>query len=249
MSKTRLNRFIAECGVCSRREADNYIKEGRVEVNGVIQKDFFIDIDPEKDIVKVDGEKIKPQRKVYILMNKPKGFVCTLSDEKNRPKITDLIKTNIRVYPVGRLDFNTTGALILTNDGDFANFLLSPKNKIPRVYITKLNRPLQEEDKERLKKGIILDGRKSKFEDIYFKSSKKLNYPIIIASEGRNHFVKNMFKALGYFVEELHRESFANLNVNELPLGKWRYLSLDEVEKIYKFFGSDKYDKKSITKK
>lgn len=241
-SEVRLNKFIAESGICSRRKADEYIKEGRVEVNGLIVRDYFLQINPEKDIVKVDGERIKVQEKIYILLNKPKGFVCTLSDEKNRPKVVDLVKINKRLYPVGRLDFNTTGALILTNDGDFANFIISSRNKIPRVYRVVLNKPLEEEDRERLLKGIILDKRKSKFEEILLKSKKSSRHLLVTATEGRNHFVKNMFKSLGYFVEELHRESIANLTVNDLPIGKWRYISKNEVKKIYELF------EKKITK-
>lgn len=228
----RLNKLIAQSGFEARRKAEELILQGRISVNNQIVMEPGRLIDYENDLVLLDGEKIKIQPKVYFLLNKPRGFVSTVSDEKKRPTVTQLIKTNFRIYPVGRLDYSTTGVLILTNDGDFSNLLLRPRNKIPRVYRAFINKPLEEKDKNRLLKGIILDGKKGRFLKIVFHKNKNFRIVDLTAEEGRNHFVKDMFNALGYMVEGLHRLSFAGLNVDDLKPGEYRKLHENEINKI-----------------
>jgi 23S rRNA pseudouridine2605 synthase len=234
--KTRLNKAIAESGLCSRRKADELISQKRVTVNGVTVYSLATLVDLDNDIVEVDGEPIKLQSKVYILLNKPAGYVSTTKDEKNRKTILDLIKINQRIYPVGRLDYDTTGVILLTNDGDFANFLLHPKNKITRVYKVKLDKEADIDSLKRLEQGINLDNRKSKFEKVYpvFKNDKTQFY--VECVEGRNHFVKNMFSKLGYNVVKLHRKSFGIFS-DDIPIGAYRYLDKNEVSLIKSLYG------------
>lgn len=234
--KIRLNRFLSESGVASRRKAEEFIKEGRVSVNNKIVKELATIIDDENDIVKVDGEKVSPQKKVYFLLNKPKGYITTTEDEKGRKKVTDLIKTKLKIFPVGRLDYDTTGVLILTNDGDFANFLMHPSNKITREYKALLDKPITDEDKYRLLKGITLDGKKSKFLDLYYPNKEHKESLIVKVTEGRNHFVKRMFSSMGYTVKKLERISYANFNVKGMPIGSYRIISEEEVKKVYEDF-------------
>ncbi|MFZ5947959.1 MAG: pseudouridine synthase [Stygiobacter sp.] len=234
--KIRLNRFLSESGVASRRKSEEFIKEGRVTVNNKQVTELATIIDDEIDIVKVDGEKVKPEKKVYFLLNKPKGYITTTSDEQGRKKVTDLIKTKEKIFPVGRLDFDTTGVLILTNDGDFANFLMHPSNKILREYKVLLDKPITEEDKNRLVKGIILDAKKSRFLKLYYPNKDFKESLIVTVSEGRNHFVKRMFSALGYNVKKLERISYANFNVKGIPLGSYRIISKEEIKRVYEDF-------------
>lgn len=232
----RLNNFIAASGICSRRQADEYIKQGRVDVNRKTVSDFGIFIDPDKDDVRFDGERIKPKEHIYILLNKPKGVVSTTADEKGRKTVINLIKTKERIFPVGRLDFNTTGVILLTNDGDFTNVMLHPGNKVPRTYIAEIHRPLAEEDQQKLEKGFVYDGKFSKFEKV--KVTKRGEVVEVTVTEGRNHFVKNLFKKLGYFVNELHRKSYANFNDRDLPVGAYRFIDKSEIKAFYKNYVS-----------
>jgi 23S rRNA pseudouridine2605 synthase len=233
----RLNRYLAECGIASRRKSEELIKEGRVSVNKNIVRELSIVIDPDSDIIALDGEKIKVQKKVYFLLNKPKSIITSTADEKGRPTVINLINTNQKIFPVGRLDFNTTGVLILTNDGEFSNFVTHPRNKVPREYKVVLDKELSEESKLKLLKGIMVDGRQSRFEEISFPGKSVKTKVIVTTVEGRNHFVKNMFSALGYFVKQLERTSFGFLNVKGIPAGSYRILSYPEIKKIYDTFG------------
>jgi 23S rRNA pseudouridine2605 synthase len=235
--KIRLNKFLAESGIASRRKSEEFITEGRITVNNKTVKELSFVVDDEKDIVKVDGEKVKPQKKVYFILNKPKGYITTTDDEKGRKKVTDLIKSNQKIFPVGRLDYDTTGVLLLTNDGDFANFITHPTNHVPRQYSVTLNKPIEEEDKLRLLKGIILDRRKSRFQSIVFFQKNYKDKMKVVVVEGRNHFVKRMFGALGYFVDKLDRESFGGITAKGLPSGAYKKMAFSEVEKIYKEYG------------
>ncbi|HEX2867997.1 MAG TPA: pseudouridine synthase [Ignavibacteriales bacterium] len=232
----RLNRYLSECGLGSRRKVEEFILQGRVEINGKTIDQLAYNVDPDRDTVTFDGEKVKRQMKAYYLLNKPKGFVTTTSDEKKRRTVMELIKTNVKVVPVGRLDYNTTGVLLLTNDGDFTNYLLHPNNKVRRVYRAVLDKPLDPKDKEKMLKGIYLDGKKGRFEEIIV--TKKSTIVNVIAIEGRNHFVKNMFQALGYNVVELSRINYGGITLGDLPPGGWRELTAAEINSITK-----KYDK------
>lgn len=224
----RLNKFISEAGIASRRKADELIEQGRVMINGKTITTHGINVDPANDIVLVDGEKIKGEEKVYFLLNKPTGTVTTTSDERKRPKVTDLIKTKRKIFPVGRLDFNTTGVLLLTNDGDFANLLAHPKNKTVREYEVTLDKELSAENQAKLLKGIYPEGKKGKFLTVTVNKKDSRKFVTVTADEGRNHFVKLMFSTLGYRVKKLHRSKFGFFNVQDIGLGN--YIEIPEVD-------------------
>lgn len=227
----RINKFLADSGISSRRKSEEFILQGRVAVNDKIVTDFSYKVDIEKDIVSLDGEKIKPRRHIYILLNKPKGYITSVSDDRNRSTVIDLIKTKERIYPVGRLDYDTTGLLFLTNDGEFSQLLTHPGNKMPREYEVKLDKPLAEDDKLKLLKGVSLEGKRGKFLKITFPIQKNKEYVIVFCEEGRNRFVKRMFRKLDYTVLELNRFSYAGIML-DVPKGKYRNLSLNEVQQI-----------------
>jgi 23S rRNA pseudouridine2605 synthase len=227
----RINKFLADCGISSRRKSEEYISQGRVAVNDKIITDFSHRVNTEKDLVTLDGEKIKPRKNVYLMLNKPKGYITSVSDDRNRATVIDLLKVKERVYPVGRLDYNTTGLLILTNDGDFSQLLTHPGNKVPREYDVKLDQSLEEEDKLKLLNGIRLDGKSAKFLKLIFREQKNKKNMVVTCEEGRNRFIKRMFGKLGYTVLELNRVSFAGIYI-DVPIGKSRHLSLQEVQQI-----------------
>lgn len=234
MTRTvRLNKFLADCGISSRRKVEEFISQGRVVVNDKIINKFSYYVNPQKDIVILDGERLKPIKHIYILLNKPKGYITTTSDERERKTVLDLVQINYKIFPVGRLDYNTTGVLLLTNDGDFAQLLLHPSNEIPREYEVKLQTPLKYEDEKKLLNGIFIKGLKGSFKKISFLNKDK-KFVQVMTVEGRNHFIKNMFKALGYNVVDLHRKSFAGISVNGLPIGRYRILSYKEVSEVFK---------------
>ncbi|MDP4116311.1 MAG: pseudouridine synthase [Bacteroidota bacterium] len=231
----RLNKYIASSGIASRRNSEELIKQGRVSINSEIVMDLASNVDPDKDLVEIDGEKISLKKFLYFLLNKPKGFITSTKDEKSRPVVIELIKTNEKIFPVGRLDYNTTGVLILTNDGDFSNLLTHPRNKVPKVYHAIIDRPLSPEDQVKLTKNLVLKDGKGRFEKVTFvkKHDKKLIEVTVI--EGRNHFVKNMFGALGYNVLSLNRKSFAGIEA-DIPVGSYRKLTIKEVEVLNDMF-------------
>jgi 23S rRNA pseudouridine2605 synthase len=236
MTLIRLNKFLSDCGIASRRKSEEYILQGRVYINDKLTIELSAKVDPVNDVVLVDGEKLVPKRQIYILLNKPKGVVTTTNDEKDRRTVVDLINTRDKIFPVGRLDYNTTGVLILTNDGEFTNFLTHPGNRIPREYEVKLDRALTEEDKETLCKGVYIDNVKGKFTKVSAGEKKNKRFITVTAVEGRNHFVKNMFGALGYTVEALNRKSFAGI-IADIPDGTYRVLSKDEISGVIKTYG------------
>ncbi len=226
----RLNKFISESGIASRRKSEEYILQGRVSVNNQVVVDLSYKVN-ENDVVTVDGEKIKPRKYVYYLLNKPKGVVTTTVDDKNRITVIDLINTTEKIFPVGRLDYNTTGVLLLTNDGNFSNILTHPRNRIERVYEVSLDRQLEDCDKTSLLGGIYLDGSKGVFTKIDFPKTKDRKKVLVTCTEGRNRFVKKMFSALGYTVTALNRISFAGIEP-DIPVGTFRKLTSFEIKKI-----------------
>ena len=225
----RLNKYIADSGIASRRKAEEFILQGRVGVNNKIITELGFRVNDENDIVTVDDEKINLKKHLYYLLNKPKGVVTTTDDDKKRETVVDPINVNERIYPVGRLDYNTTGVLLLTNDGDFANLLTHPGNKVPKEYEVKLDKGLLEEDRIRLLKGINIDDRKSTFIKVSTDATKK--NITVTAVEGRNHFVKKMFEALDYRVNSLNRTSYAGIRAN-IPVGDYRNLTQAEINHI-----------------
>jgi pseudouridine synthase len=235
----RLNKFISISGYAARRKSDELIKEGRVTVNSRVVTELGTKIDPDKDTVTVDGELIKPvtidkNRFVYILLNKPAGYVTTTSDEKNRPTVMDLIGINKRIYPVGRLDFNSEGLLLLTNDGELANKLMHPKHEVKKTYLVKVNKPVSEKGLKRLSEGVSIEGRKTSHAVVRVvpkSAGRELN---IIIHEGRKRQVRKMLEAVGCFVRKLKRIEYAGLNIKGMRPGEWRYLSEGEIKFLKK---------------
>lgn len=232
----RLQKVIANSGICSRRKAETLILEGRVRVNGTLVTKLGTTVS-EKDNIEVDGVKIENQDKVYYLLNKPRGVVTTTSDDKNRKTVVNLIDTKKRIYPVGRLDYDTTGALILTNDGEFSNLMMHPKNEIDKVYVAKLEGIIKGEDIKKLKEGIKIDN------EVLVKASRvklrktdlknQTSFVEITIHEGKNHQVKKMFEQVGYRVDKLKRERIAFLDVNSLTSGEYRELNKKEIHQLY----------------
>ena len=231
----RLQKFIAECGIASRRNAEKIIESGRVTVNGELVDFMGCVIDPEEDVVEIDGRVIEPEnKKYYIVLNKPKNYVTTVSDDLGRPTVMQLVSDiNARIYPVGRLDFDTTGLLIMTNDGEFANILTHPKHVVNKTYIARIDKPLDENQLDRLRNGIDLDGvltSPAKAENI--KRPQKGFEVKITIHEGKNRQVRRMLDAVGANVMSLKRISVGSLTLGNLPEGKWRRLSDAEINKL-----------------
>ena len=231
----RLNKFIASNGILSRRKIDELILQGRVSVNGNEITELGFKIDPEKDKITVDGEIVRTNtKKIYIILNKPQGVITSVSDDKKRTTVIDILGLNEKVFPVGRLDYNTTGLLLLTNDGELANKLMHPKSEIYKTYFVKLSKPLEEKHRIKLTEGIKLEGKETAPSKIRY-PKKNNNYQDLFISiyEGRNRQVRNMFEHYGYFVRELERVEYAGLNMEDLRSGEWRKLTPDEVKKLY----------------
>lgn len=228
--EVRLNKFIANSGVCSRREADNLILAGVVTVNGKIVTELGTKVNIYNDEVKFNGERLKGEEKVYIVMNKPKGFVTTASDPHADKTVMDLMKgCNARVFPVGRLDKNTTGVLMFTNDGEIAEKLTHPSYDKKKIYQVTLDKDLKQEDYERITSGIELsDGLISADELEYIDDTDHRKLGIEIHS-GKNRIVRRIFESLGYNVKALDRVYFAGLTKKGLKRGAWRYLTTGEV--------------------
>ncbi len=237
----RLNKYLAMCGVASRRKADELIQQGRVAVNGQVITQLGTKINPQKDKVTVDGKLVKPQeRLVYIVLNKPKDCITTVKDEKGRRTVLDLVKVKERIFPVGRLDRNTTGVLLLTNDGELAYRLMHPKYKVEKAYKVAIDKPIKPEDIEKLKRGIMLDGRKTEACDVYILPNSENKELGITIHEGRYRQIRRMFERLGYKVRKLHKVSFGGITVSGMKRAEWRYLTEKEIKKLKKLVGLEK---------
>ena len=237
----RLQKVIAGSGFCSRRKAEEYIGSGKVKVNGEVVTMMGIKVSPS-DQITVCGRDLKKEEKEYVLLYKPRGVITSASDEKGRKTVLDLIESSNRLYPVGRLDYDTSGLLLLTNDGELTNLLIHPRNKIPKVYIAKIEGCVIPDKVRSLCKGVIIDGKKTgKCKVRIKKIDKRKNSSLIELTiyEGRNHQVKKMFEAIGYNVIKLKRESFAGLTLDGLTSGKYRHLSIKEVKRLYGFAGKN----------
>ena len=227
----RLNKFIANSGICSRREADTYIATGLVSVNGVRVTELGTKIDPAKDDVRFDGERLKGEKKVYVLMNKPKDFVTTLADPHAERTVMDLISKSRcpeRIYPVGRLDKATTGVLLLTNDGDLAEKLTHPSHGVRKIYQATLDKNLKKEDFDQILEGIELEDGPIAADALSYVEGEKNEIGLEIHS-GRNRIVRRIFEHLGYKVKKLDRVYFAGLTKKNLRRGAWRFLDDKEV--------------------
>jgi len=234
----RLQKIIANNGYCSRREAEKLILDNRVSVNGKIINELGIKVN-EKDLIEIDGVKLIKDPKEYYLLYKPRGVVSTSKDDKNRKTVVDIIKTDARIYPVGRLDYDTTGVLLLTNDGELSNLLTHPKNKVDKIYIAKIKGIIDVEAIKKLENGVIIDGYKTSKAKVKLKKvDKKTNTCIVQLTihEGRNHQVKKMFDVVGFEVLKLKREVFAFFTTGNLKSGEYRKLTIKEVRKLYGMF-------------
>ncbi len=234
----RLQKYIANCGICSRRKAEELILEGKISVNGKVITELGTKINPKKDRVVYDGKEVKESKEhVYILLNKPIGYVTTLKDQFNRDSVLDLVKVEKRVVPVGRLDMYTSGALILTDDGDFVYKVTHPKHEIEKTYTVTLKGIIGKEKIEELRNGVKIDDyitKPAKVKVLKIDEEKNQTRLEIIIHEGKNRQIRRMCEAIGGKVLALHRSKIAGIGVKEIPLGKWRYLSKTEVEKILK---------------
>jgi 23S rRNA pseudouridine2605 synthase len=226
----RLNKYVANSGVCSRREADTFIAAGNVTVNGKAVTEMGYKVKPG-DQVRFDGRLLNPEKKEYILLNKPKNFITTTSDEHGRRTVMELVSnaSKARLLPVGRLDRNTTGLLMFTNDGDLAKKLTHPKHGVRKIYHVELNKSLKDSDLKKIREGLQLeDGPVAVDEVSYIKNAPKREVGIKIHS-GRNRIVRRIFEHLGYEVVKLDRVVFAGLTKKDLPRGHWRNLTAQEV--------------------
>lgn len=226
----RLNRYISNAGVCSRRDADELISKGLVTVNGEVVTEMGRKV-TLNDEVEFNGKRLNPERKVYLLLNKPKGFATTVDDPNARRTVMDLVKTacHERIYPVGRLDIQTTGLLLFTNDGDLAKKLTHPSYEREKVYHVQLDRDLTELDFEKIKKGFSLDDGFIAADDVQLIDPKDKRQVGIEIHSGRNRIVRRIFEHLGYVVEKLDRVVFAGLTKKDLPRGRYRFLTHQEV--------------------
>ncbi len=233
----RVQKVISNLGYASRRETEKLILENRVLINDKIAT--LGDKVGSNDIIKIDGVILDKERrndKVYFLLNKPRGVLSTVKDDKERKTVIDLIQTEKRIYPIGRLDYDTTGVLLLTNDGELTNILLHPKNNIDKVYLAKIKGIISGSDIYKLKNGVNIDGRLTSRARVKLKSFNKKNNTSLVEitiHEGRNHQVKKMFQEVGYEVIKLSRIRFAFLDCKNLKSGEYRTLTIKEVKKLY----------------
>ena len=239
MSEIRLQKYMAEAGIASRRKSEEMIAMGRVEVDGQVVTVPGTKI-TGKEVIKVDGRIIKQeQRKVYVLLNKPVGYISTAKDQFSRKTVLDLIDTvKERIYPVGRLDYDTSGLMLLTNDGELANRLTHPKHEMQKVYRAMIDGSLKEEDIKSFQDGIVIEDYTTAPAQVkIIEAAKKGSIIEVTIHEGRNRQVRKMFEALGHVVLRLKRVAIGPLSIDGLDEGKWRYLSKKEIEEVKKKAG------------
>ena len=232
----RLQKYLAECGIASRRKCEEYITQGKVQVNGKTITELGVKVNPEKDKITFEGKNVKQEeRKVYILLNKPIGYVTTSDEQFGRDKVLDLVKVSERVVPVGRLDMYTSGALILTNDGDFVYKVTHPKHEITKTYTVTVKGIIKNEEVEQLRKGVKIDDyttRPAKVKILKTDEEKDISRLEITIHEGKNRQVRRMCESVGRRVIALHRSKIGNIGVKDIELGKWRYLKDFEVKTL-----------------
>lgn len=237
----RLQKYLADAGVASRRASEKLIAEGRVSVNGEIIREMGVQVDENYDTVAVDGEIVKNSvKKEYIMLNKPVGFITTVSDDKDRPTVMELVSDiSARIYPVGRLDYDTEGLLLLTNDGDLTYRITHPKHDIAKTYVAEVTGDVSMDTINQLRRGVVIDGQKTSPAEVEVIGATQYGTKIeITIHEGRNRQVRKMFEALGCIVKRLRRTKEAGLTLGHLPLGKWRKLSESEVNMLKKIDGA-----------
>ena len=238
MEEERLQKYLANSGIASRRKAEEYILQGKVKVNGKVVTELGTKIIPEKDIIEFEGKKVNNDiKKVYVLLNKPIDYVTTVKDQFDRKTVIDIVKNaGKNLIPVGRLDMYTSGALILTNDGDFIFHVTHPKHEVEKTYTVTLRGKVTKEDVENLKQGVIIDEeyktKPAKVRIMKIDEEKNISRLEIIIHEGKNRQVRKMCEAIGKKVIALHRSKIGNIGVKDIELGKWRYLKDFEVKTL-----------------
>ena len=235
-STVRINRYLAQCGVASRRRAEELVRQGRVRVNGEVVTGLGMRVTPGVDVVEVDGRVVlPPETTVVVLLNKPRGTVTTAHDERGRPTVVELVDLPQRLFPVGRLDIDTEGALLLTNDGDLAFRLTHPRFGVEKVYHAHLDRPISSADLEHLQRGVMIDtGLTLPCRARTLDDPRRVE---VILHEGKKRQVRKMFRALGYQVVELRRVAIGPIRLGDLPRGKWRLLTPEEVDRLRREVG------------
>ena len=231
----RINKFLAECGIASRRNCETLVTAGRVKVNGKTVTMLATDVDPELDLVSVDEKPVKPiARHLYLALNKPKGYVCTTNDEFGRKTVMDFFEGKYpgkRIFPVGRLDYDTEGLLILTTDGDLSNRLMHPRNEIPKTYVAKIEGEIAESDLNKLRQGVKLDGVKTKKCKVRLLGTENnVSRVEVVITEGRNRQVRRMFESINRDVIFLKRTAIGDIKLGGLYRGNFRELKENEIE-------------------
>ena len=241
MEEVRLQKFIADCGITSRRKAEELIIQGKIKVNGKVVTELGTKINPQKDVVVYNDRQIQNDNKyVYILLNKPIGYVTTVKDQFSRDSVLDLVKVKERIVPVGRLDMYTSGALILTNDGDFVYQVTHPKHEIDKTYTVTIKGEVTNEAVQKLRDGVKIEDKETyitkpaKVKILKIDEEKNQSRLEITIHEGKNRQVRKMCEAVGHKVLALHRSKIAGIDVKNLPLGKWRFLNQNEIKRILK---------------
>ena len=240
MEEERLQKYLANSGIASRRKAEEYILAGKVKVNGQIVTELGTKVNPDKDIIEFEGKRVNNDiKKVYVLLNKPIDYVTTVKDQFNRNTVVDLVKNaGNNLLPVGRLDMYTSGALILTNDGDFIFHVTHPKHEVEKTYTVTLRGKVTNEDVESLRQGVIIDEeyktKPAKVRIMKIDEEKNLSRLEIVIHEGKNRQVRKMCEAIGKKVIALHRSKIGNIDVKGLKIGQWRYLTKKEVDMLMK---------------
>jgi len=236
VEEIRLQKYMAECGLASRRKCEEYIQQGKVKVNGKVITELGTKIIPSEDKVEFEGKTIISESKhVYILLNKPIGYVTTTNDQFGRDDVLDLVKVKERIVPVGRLDMYTSGALILTNDGDFVYKVTHPKHEINKTYTVTLKGIITKDEVIKLQQGVDIGDyitKQAKVKILKTDEEKQISRLEIVIHEGKNRQVRRMCEAVGRKVLALHRTKIGDISVKDIPLGKWRYLRKEEIKKL-----------------
>lgn len=236
MEEIRLQKFLAEAGIASRRKAEELIQQGKVKVNGQVVTELGTKINPKQDVIEYNGKKVALEdEKVYILLNKPIGYVTTAKDQFSRDTVLDLVKVKQRIVPVGRLDMYTSGALILTNDGDFVYKVTHPKHEVEKTYNVTIRGNVTADDLEKLRSGLVIDEYKTseaKARILKREEEKNITRVEVVIHEGRNRQVRKMFEAIGKNVIALHRAKIGKIAVNDMKLGTWRHLKPEEIQSL-----------------